>query len=228
MKEISCFDILGPIMIGPSSSHTAGAARLGKVALYIAGNNFTRVDFVLQGSFAKTYKGHGTDKALVAGILGMEPHDENLKFALELVKQRNIEVHFLEGDLDVSHPNSVKFVFYHHDGSKTEVVGCSIGGGNILIKRIDGYKTSINCNYPTLFIQHTDQPGVISAVSKLLLSSGINIATMKVKRKSKGKEASIILEADAMFPEDLVKTLVDVPNIHSVRAIRPIKEDSYV
>lgn len=228
MKEISCFDILGPIMIGPSSSHTAGAARLGKVALYIAGDAFSRVDFILQGSFAKTYKGHGTDKALVAGILGMEPHDDNLKFALELVKQRQIEVHFLEGDLDVSHPNSVKFIFYHLDGSTTEIVGCSIGGGNIVIKRIDGYKTSINCNYPTLFIQHTDQPGVVSNVSQLLSTSGINIATMRVKRKSKGKEASIILEADTMFSEDLVKSLLDLPNVNSVRAIRPIKEEVYV
>lgn len=225
MKETSCFDILGPIMIGPSSSHTAGAARLGKVALYIAASKFNRVDFILQGSFAKTYKGHGTDKALVAGILGMEPHDENLKYSLDLIKDHDIEINFSEADLDVSHPNSVKFVFHHLDGTTTDIVGSSIGGGNIVIKRIDGYKTSINGNYPTVFIQHTDQTGVISNVSRLLSNAGINIASMKVKRKSRGSQASIILEADNKIPEELVEKLSMLPGVNSVRAIRPVKEE---
>lgn len=225
MKETSCFDILGPIMIGPSSSHTAGAARLGKVALYIAGNDFDRVDFILQGSFAKTYKGHGTDKALVAGILGMEPHDENLKYALDIVKDKNIQINFSEADLDVTHPNSVKFVFHHSNKTTTEIVGSSIGGGSIVIKRINGYKTNMNGNYPTVFIQHTDQRGVISNVSRLLSNGGINIATMKVNRRSKGQEASIILEADNRIPEELVEKLSMLPGVNSVKSIRPVREE---
>lgn len=225
MKEKSCFDILGPIMIGPSSSHTAGAARLGKVARYIAGDDFNRVDFFLQGSFAKTYIGHGTDKALAAGILGMEPHDDDLKYALDIAAHKNILIQFFEADLDVSHPNSVKIVFYKNDGSKTEVTGSSIGGGSIVIKRIDGYETNFTGDYPTLIIQHTDQKGVISDVSRTLANADINIATMRVKRKMRGKEASIILESDSPLTLDLLDQLENVPGVNSVKFINPIKSD---
>lgn len=225
MKEKSCFDILGPIMIGPSSSHTAGAARLGKVAKCIAGDKFNRVDFFLQGSFAKTYKGHGTDKALVAGILGMEPHDDDLKYALNIAEKNNILIQFFEADLDVSHPNSVKIVFHKLDGTKTEVTGSSIGGGNIVIKRIDGYSTNFTGDYPTLIIQHTDQKGVISDVSKTLSDADINIATMRVKRKMRGKEASIIMESDSPLDDSILGKLSTVAGVNSVQFINPIKGD---
>lgn len=132
MREYSIFDILGPIMIGPSSSHTAGAARLGKEALKIVGEDFKSVIFYLHGSFAQTYKGHGTDRALVAGVLGMEPDDDRLRDALDIARDKGIEVEFIPTDLGPSkHPNTVKMVFIKEDGSKEEVTGSSIGGGNV-------------------------------------------------------------------------------------------------
>ncbi len=132
MREYSVFDILGPIMIGPSSSHTAGAARLGKEAREIVGEDFKAVKFYLHGSFAQTYKGHGTDRALVAGILGMEPDDDHLKDALNIAKEKGIDVEFIPADLGTDkHPNTVKMVFIMKDGTEKEVMGSSIGGGNV-------------------------------------------------------------------------------------------------
>lgn len=134
MREYSVFDILGPIMIGPSSSHTAGAARLGKEAREIVGEDFKSVKFYLHGSFAATYKGHGTDRALVAGTLGMEPDDEHLRDALQIAKDKDIDVEFIPADLGTDkHPNTVKMVFIMKDGSEKEVMGSSIGGGNVLM-----------------------------------------------------------------------------------------------
>ena len=134
MREYSVFDILGPIMIGPSSSHTAGAARLGKEAREIVGEDFKAVKFYLHGSFAATYKGHGTDRALVAGTLGMEPDDEHLRDALQIAKEKGIDVEFIPADLGTDkHPNTVKMVFIMKDGTEKEVTGSSIGGGNVLM-----------------------------------------------------------------------------------------------
>lgn len=134
MREYSVFDILGPIMIGPSSSHTAGAARLGKEAREIVGEDFKSVKFYLHGSFAATYKGHGTDRALVAGTLGMEPDDEHLRDALQIAKDKDIDVEFIPADLGTDkHPNTVKMVFIMKEGSEKEVMGSSIGGGNVLM-----------------------------------------------------------------------------------------------
>lgn len=132
MREYSVFDILGPIMIGPSSSHTAGAARLGKEARAIVGEDFLSVKFYLHGSFAETYKGHGTDRALVAGVLGMEPDDDRLKDALNIAKSKGIDIEFIPEDLgEDKHPNTVKMVFTKEDGTKQEIIGSSIGGGNV-------------------------------------------------------------------------------------------------
>ena len=134
MREYSVFDILGPIMIGPSSSHTAGAARLGKEARNIVGDDFKAIKFYLHGSFAETYKGHGTDRALVAGALGMEPDDERLRDALNIAKEKGIDIEFIPTDLgEDKHPNTVKMIFTKNDGSEVEVLGSSIGGGNIQI-----------------------------------------------------------------------------------------------
>jgi L-serine dehydratase len=225
MKNYSVFDILGPIMIGPSSSHTAGAARLGKVARYISGPDFTSVTFYLHGSFAKTYRGHGTDKALVAGVLGMEPHNDKLKYSINIAKKLGISIQFIETDLGYQHPNTVKIVFNKTDGKKVEVTGSSIGGGNILITNIDGYKVKFTGEFPTLFIRHNDKKGVISKVTTVLAQKDINIATMKVNRKDKGTEASMIIETDDEISEDIVKQLSEIDNILSVRAINPIKEE---
>lgn len=224
MKNFSMFDILGPIMIGPSSSHTAGAARLGKIARIIAGMEFTKVEFFLHGSFGKTYKGHGTDRALVAGILGMDPWDDNLKYALDIAKQQNIDVSFTEIDLgEEFHPNTVKIDIYKIDNSVVEIIGSSIGGGSIEITEVDGDKIQFTGEYPTLIIRQKDIPGVISNVTTLMYKANINIAFMKVYRSNKGEEATMIFETDSMVPEDIIKKIDSFGYINSVKVINPVK-----
>lgn len=224
MKEYSVFDILGPIMIGPSSSHTAGAARLGKVARDIVGENFNSVTFFLHGSFSKTYKGHGTDKALVAGILGMEPYDERLKDSLKFVEERGIKVSFVEADLGNQHENTVKIVFNKNDGSVTEVTGSSIGGGSIIITNVDGYNVKITGDNPTLIIRQNDKRGIISSVTSVLSQNNINIGIMKVKRKKKGIEASMIIETDDDITKEVIDQLNNMENVLSVKAINPVRK----
>ena len=194
--EYSVFDIIGPRMIGPSSSHTAGAARLGKVGRRISGNDVAKVTFVLYGSFAKTYKGHGTDRALLAGIMDMEPNDPNLGKSLEYAKASGLDFEFVVNDADPPHPNTVKMIITGGTGKKTEVVGCSIGGGSIRVVQINGLNVEFSGEYPTLVIRHIDQPGVIAEVTSLMVQFNINIAFMRVFRQSKGQDAFMIIETD--------------------------------
>lgn len=224
MRDYGVFDILGPVMIGPSSSHTAGAARLAKVAGIIAGGKIGKVDFLLHGSFAKTYKGHGTDKALVAGILNMDPWDENLRTSFEIAKENGIDFEFLETDLGDTHPNTVKFIIAKEDGSVTQVTGSSIGGGNILISDIDGQKVEFTGEHPTLLTQHRDLPGVISKISAILYEENINIANMRVYRNGKGKIATMALETDNQISEKAMDLVKEIEEIENVKFINPIVE----
>ena len=195
MKDYGVFDILGPVMIGPSSSHTAGAARLGKIAKDIVGTEFHKVVFYLHGSFGKTFEGHGTDKALVAGILGMDPSDEELRNSFEIAKSKGIDFEFIEADLGYQHPNTVKIVFKFEDKEDIYIIGSSIGGGSILITDINGNKVEFSGDYPTIIIKYIDQKGVISRISSILSTSEINIATMKVTREN--DIATMVVETDS-------------------------------
>ena len=224
MKEYSIFDIIGPIMIGPSSSHTAGAARLGKVARSIAGEKLKKVQFLLHGSFSKTYKGHGTDKALVAGILGFEPSDERLRDSLFIAKEKNIEISFVEADLGDVHPDTVKFLMTLEDNRLVEVMGSSIGGGNILICEIDNEKVEFNGNYPTMLIKHRDLPGMVSKVSALIAKASINIAFLKVFRVSRGRTATMVFETDSIVPQNVVNEIKQLGDIETIRVINKAKE----
>jgi len=225
MKQYSVFDVLGPVMIGPSSSHTAGAARIGKVARCIAGDDFHKVAFYLHGSFANTYKGHGTDRALVAGVLGMEPHDIRLSQSLKIASEKHIDISFHKADLGLEHPNTVKVVFYHSDDQhQTEVMGSSIGGGNIVITKVNGYSIKFKGDYPTLLIFHRDQKGVIRDVSDLLSINRLNVAKMKVSRKVKGHGASMVIETDDVIPAFFKKQLLHIDHIDSVSMINPTRE----
>lgn len=226
MNDYSVFDILGPIMVGPSSSHTAGAARLGMAARCIAGDDFDNVDFYLYGSFAKTYKGHGTDKALTAGILGMNPSDTDLRNSLDIAKKKGIRVYFIKKDDEVSHPNTVKIVVRKKNGTTTEIVGASIGGGNIYIKNIDGYDVELTGKLPTIIIRHMDRKGMISKVSTVLAGSGLNIATMKVSRIKKGNQASMIIEVDEKITKEIIQDLNNIDDIIVARAINSLEERS--
>ena len=217
--DYSVFDIIGPRMIGPSSSHTAGAARLGKVARRISGNDVAKVTFVLYGSFAKTYKGHGTDRALLAGIMDMEPNDPDLGKSMDFAKASGLDYEFVVNDADPPHPNTVKMVVTSSSGKITEVVGCSIGGGNIRVIQINGLNVEFTGEYPTLVIRHLDRPGVIAEVTSLMVQFNINIAFMRVFRQSKGQDAFMIIETD----NDIHKKV-----IAQVRALGDEIQDVYL
>lgn len=221
MKDYGVFDILGPIMIGPSSSHTAGAARLAKIAKDIANDNFYRVEFYLHGSFGKTYSGHGTDKALVAGILGLEPSDDKIKESFKLADDSNIEVAFIEEDLGYQHPNTVKIVFKYNDRPDFYVLGSSIGGGNIIITNINGDMIEFTGNYPTILVKYPDQKGVISKISSILAANELNIASLKVTRE--GSLATLICELDTEVAESTIEEISNLSEINSVRFINPIR-----
>ena len=219
MKDYGVFDILGPVMIGPSSSHTAGAARLGKIAKEIVGTDFNKVVFYLHGSFAKTFEGHGTDKALVAGILGMDPSDELLSKSFEIADSKGIEYIFVEADLGYEHPNTVKIVFKFEEDEDIYITGSSIGGGNILITDINGNKVEFSGDYPTALIKYVDQKGVISKISAILSSNEINIATMKVVRDS--NIATMIVETDSDIDEETVYEIENLDEVLYIKGINP-------
>lgn len=222
MKKYGVFDILGPIMIGPSSSHTAGAARLGKIARAISGEDLKEVTFLLHGSFGKTYKGHGTDKALVAGILGMEPSDVRLRTSIEIAKQQGINLAFKEFDLGDEHPNTVKFLIKNSINKVFQITGSSIGGGSIKITEINGIKVDFTGEYPTLIIYHKDIPGVVSKVADIIYKGNINIAFMKVYRLEKGKDAQMVFEMDNTLSQEIIDEIKTVDSVLSVIIINPI------
>lgn len=204
MSNYSAFEIIGPKMVGPSSSHTAGAARLARVASKLVKGDIERVELHLHGSFAKTYRGHGTDRALMAGLLGMKEDDENLKNSLQIAKDKGIEFTFIEDDLGDVHPNTVKFIIHQTDGDDVELMGSSIGGGNIKVIEINGMKLEFVGQYPTLITKHLDSPGVVSRITKILADHQINIAFMSVYRQDKGHDALMVIESDDKLEEELV------------------------
>jgi L-serine dehydratase len=224
MTNLGVFDILGPIMIGPSSSHTAGAARLGKVARAVSDGDVKSVKFFLHGSFAKTYKGHGTDRALVAGILGMEPNDIRLRDSLELAKEYGLKIEFIEEDLGDVHPNTVKFIMKSVNETECEVMGSSIGGGSIKITEVNGNNVEFTGDYPTLIISNKDVPGSVSKVTSILYEEGINIAFMKVFRNQKGKDATMVFEVDYRVEKSIIERIESIDSISRVISINPVKE----
>ncbi len=204
MKEIGLFEILGPVMIGPSSSHTAGAVRLGRIAAMIYQKKIHRAAFKLHGSFAKTHRGHGTDLALVAGILGFDTHDKRIVDSFDYARDQEIDFSFEEKDLGYVHPNTVEIVF----NDEFSVSGSSIGGGRVEIIEIDGTPVSISGEYPTLVLQYEDRIGMIEKISGLMVGTGANIASMKVTRDR--RRATMVLELDGRLPASTFKKLEEL------------------
>lgn len=196
MKYRSAFDIIGPVMIGPSSSHTAGAARIGRVARTLFEKQPTKALISLYGSFAKTYKGHGTDLALVAGIMDFDTFDERIPDALKIAEQVGLEVEFLTEDAVTEHPNTVKINLFDGEGKELEIVGISIGGGTIEITEINSFKLKLSGANPAILVVHQDRFGLISAVTSVLSKYEINIGHMEVSRKERGDEAVMVIEMD--------------------------------
>lgn len=215
---VSIFQVAGPVMIGPSSSHTAGAARLGRIAAKLAGD-FDFVSFGLHGSFAKTGKGHGTDKALLAGVMGIREDDEAIANAYAIADKANIGYEFHDVELTAIHENSVRIGFYKNGDLLCKVDGSSLGGGEVMISRIDGYEVELSGNLPTIFIRQLDTRGVLSHITTVLAEGGINIATMKVSRKNRSEEATCVIEVDDVIEAGLLKKIENNPNIYTVRFI---------
>ena len=207
MKEYGLFDIIGPRMIGPSSSHTAGAARLGRVAYRLSGGRVKRARVTLYGSFSDTGRGHGTDRAIVAGLLGMEPDDSRIRNALVLAREQGKDISLEFSGQSMKPPNTARIIVEDENGHEINMVGASVGGGNIEIQEINGMEVSFGCEYPTILIFHRDMPGVISQVTGMLAQNGINIAFMRCFRSSRRQNACMVLETDEAVGEDILKSI---------------------
>lgn len=199
------FDIVGPVMIGPSSSHTAGAVRLGLMARKILGEPVAKARIVLHGSFAETYLGHGTDKALIAGIMGFAPDDERIRDALQLAQGSGMEFRFQKAVLDGAHPNTAELQLFGTGGRETRVRGASIGGGNILVTSIDGYAVELSGLYPALLFIHQDRPGIIAMVTRVMAKYRLNIANLRSSRQQRGGSALTVMELDDAPPEKVLE-----------------------
>ena len=201
------FDIIGPVMVGPSSSHTAGAVRIGYIAGKLMGEPIAKAEILLYGSFLATGKGHGTRKALVAGLLGMKPDDMRIPDSFEIAKEHGIEVVFGESALREAHPNTVQIFLTSVTGKKLEVVGESLGGSRINIAQIDGISTNFSGDYPTLVVHNMDQPGHVAEVTSMLAHKSVNIAAMQLYRAGRGGNSVMVLECDQEVPEEGIKWL---------------------
>ncbi|QRN86612.1 L-serine ammonia-lyase, iron-sulfur-dependent subunit beta [Clostridia bacterium] len=224
MKDYSLYDILGPIMIGPSSSHTAGACRIGYMTRNMIKRPIVRVQFDLYGSFAKTYRGHGTDIALLGGILGFAQDDERIVSAYEIAKEQGLENSFVLMEDDDEHPNTVVIKADTDVGKHWVVKGISIGGGKVVIKSINGIDVDYTGEYNTILTHHTDSPGMLALITALLAEQKINIANMRLYREEKGKKAICIIENDEAIPEETVKRLQIIQGMHYVNIIDRIYE----
>ena len=210
---MNIFDIIGPIMTGPSSSHTAGAVKIGHAALRLFGKKPDKAIIRLYNSFSKTGKGHGTDKALIAGLLGFAPDDSRIINAMEEAKKAGLEV-FVEfmGENNAYHANTAEVVLYHADNSML-IIGKSIGGGRIVITQVDEYETGYTGEYHGLMTIHKDVPGVVSHVTSSLAKFGVNIAFMRLYRKTRGSQVMMIIDTDNPIPEKVQDLLSKHPQI---------------
>lgn len=215
MKYRSVFDIIGPIMIGPSSSHTAGAARIGRVARTLFNRLPKKAVISLYGSFAKTYKGHGTDVAIIGGLLDFDTFDDRIPSSLKLAEEAGMEFVFVVEDMVPEHPNTVRINLYDEKGD-LEVVGISIGGGTIEITELNSFKLKLSGEHPAILVVHNDQFGVISAVTQILANHEINIGHMEVSRKEKGKMALMVIEVDQKIHQPIIEEIQKVPNVTQI------------
>ncbi|TDM07120.1 L-serine ammonia-lyase, iron-sulfur-dependent subunit beta [Macrococcus lamae] len=215
MKYRSVFDIIGPVMVGPSSSHTAGAVRIGLVARDLFGGTPSQADIYLYGSFMETYKGHGTDVAIVGGLMGFDTDDSRIPDALNIAKETGMVVSFIEMSEEKSHPNTA--VVHMSDGDKELTIeGISIGGGKIEIVALNGFPLAISGNYPTLLVFHQDTFGSIANVTQILGRHHINVGQMQVSRKEKGDIALMTCELDDEITEDILNEIRSCQGIQTV------------
>ncbi len=213
---IDLFDIMGPIMVGPSSSHTAGAVRIGRMARTLLGDTPVKASLHLHGSFATTGVGHGTDKALIAGLLGMPPDDLDIPLSFDIAEERGLKFTFDELDLRDAHPNSVRMELVGANDRRLNMQACSTGGGRILVTKLDGTDVSFTGDYHTLIIQNMDNRGNLADVTNALALAGVNVANMSMSRSSKGGNVMMIIETDDPAPDFIVQLIERQPGILQV------------
>ena len=217
------FDIIGPIMVGPSSSHTAGACRIGKYARGILSEEPMNAVIKLSGSFKKTYRGHGTDKAIIAGLLGFNEDDERIRDSIEIAKKESRNFTIVEEDIENAHANTAEITMTKTNGEKVIIEGASIGGGNILITRINDAKVHINGLFDVLVVGHVDIPGMVYKITKVLYEWKININGLSLHREEKSGNAVAIIEVDDKISNKLCDEMRAIENIKYVTLLRSLK-----
>ena len=220
---MNIFDIIGPVMIGPSSSHTAGAVRLGRVVNKVMdGIQPEQIIITLSGSFARTYKGHGTDRALIAGILGYHSWDGEVRDALEIAKERGLNYTFVCRDIPGAHPNTAQIHYILPGGEEGEITGASVGGGNIRVDEVNGMRVDFNGDCNTILILHWDRPGVIADVTQLMRSRypDTNIANFRLSRKERGGMSIMTIEIDGVATEGMAADLREIGNVINALLIK--------
>ena len=221
MSFISVFDVMGPNMIGPSSSHTAGAARIAFLAQKMIMPPLKKVEFTLYGSFARTYKGHGTDRALLGGIMGFSTDDMRIRNSFDIATDRGIDFSFTPNEVETDvHPNTVDIHMVNAQGQEMTVRGESLGGGKVRIVEINHVKVDFTGEYSAVIVTHQDKPGVVAYITKCLSDRNVNIAFMRLFRESKGEIAYTIVESDGHLPEDIDDTIRLNQNIHEVMIVQ--------
>lgn len=221
MSFISVFDVIGPNMVGPSSSHTAGACAIAYLAQKMNNGALKNVTFTLYGSFAKTYRGHGTDRALLGGIMGFSTDDIRIRDSFSIATEQGISFAFIPNDRDTDvHPNTVDIRMENEDGRVMTVRGESTGGGKVRIVRINQVQVDFTGEYNAVIIIQQDKPGVAAHITKCLGDRNVNIAFMRIFRESKGETAYTIVESDGALPADIVPHLMGNPHVHDVMLIQ--------
>lgn len=210
---MNIFDIMGPIMVGPSSSHTAGAVRIGRVARRLLGSQPVRAEIAFHGSFAATGAGHGTDRAIVAGLLDMAPDDPNIPSSFRLAQEAGMEVDIRKVELRNAHPNTAILTLTNAQGRVLSVSASSLGGGRIRVNAIDGMEASFSGAFPTLIIRNEDRPGIVAEVSRVLSRHNANIATMQLYRDRRGGLAVMVIECDAPLSAPLREELAGLNGV---------------
>ncbi|KXH79945.1 L-serine ammonia-lyase, iron-sulfur-dependent subunit beta [Sporosarcina sp. HYO08] len=218
MKYRSVFEIIGPVMIGPSSSHTAGAARIGRVARKLYGRQPKWAKIYLYGSFAETYKGHGTDVAIIGGLLDYDTFDERIKTAFEDAEKLGMTFEFIPEEEEMEHPNTARIVI-GDEKDEMELVGISIGGGTMEVTELNGFPLRLSGHYPALLVVHEDRSGVIASVSNAIAAQQMNIAHMEVDRKAKGEMALMVIEVDQVIDDTLIQELEALPHVTQVSTL---------
>lgn len=222
MRFKDVFAIIGPAMVGPSSSHTAGAARLGRAARQLLGCQPDRAEITFYGSFAETYQGHCTDLAIVGGILDYDTDDSRLVTSMEDAEKLGIQIEFKVGYGNYGHPNTANIVL-SKDEKQLTMKGASIGGGNIEVSKVDGYDVRFTGNYPTLVVTHIDRPGMLAEITGLLQREGVNIGHLSLDRKGRSGEALTVIEMDNPITSQLILGLQNMEQVKEVRTVELMK-----